>query len=166
MRFQFRLQHRLLVLALLFATLAVLSFFNADGARSQTAPAMIKDPAVQNVWLMRQTEKILPPTCLAGSDIGALSEVLSGEVVGQALGAFSFEIEYDRHVACIVATPGDEFASAGATCTVEDSITAWWLRGFARVPHLSFDLGPRLRLRGGRAPLGLLGACDEPGELV
>ena len=92
-------------------------------------PKMSKLPALQNVWLTRQGDEIPPADCLAGTDIGSLTEVLSQAIDSpdpkepgsvQQLAAFEFEVHYDNTKVCVDLTVGDAFVAAGATCVVED----------------------------------------------
>jgi len=105
-------------------------------------PHMAKLPVLQNVWLTRQGANIPPPDCLAGTDIGRLSEGLSQAItspdpddpsVDQQIGAFEFEVHYDATKVCVGITSGGAWSAAGAVCVIEDSESQPQLEGVARI---------------------------------
>ncbi len=113
-------------------------------------PKMSKLPALQNVWLTRQGDKIPPADCLAGTDIGRLTEVLGQAIESpdpknpsefQQLAAFEFEVHYDGTKVCVTHTIGDAFNAAGAVCVIEDSDTKPQLEGVARVGCVTVGKG-------------------------
>ncbi|MCH8066709.1 MAG: hypothetical protein IIC90_12940, partial [Chloroflexi bacterium] len=114
-------------------------------------PHMAKLPVLQNVWLTRQGANIPPPDCLAGTDIGRLSEGLSQAItspdpddpsVDQQIGAFEFEVHYDATKVCVGITSGAAWSAAGAVCVIEDDPTAnateLALEGVARIGCVTF----------------------------
>ena len=103
---------------------------------------MAKLPVLQNVWLTRQGANIPPPDCLAGTDIGSLSEGLSQAItspdpddpsVAQQIGAFEFEVHYNSTKVCVGITTGAAWSAAGAICIIEDSASKPQLEGVARI---------------------------------
>lgn len=107
----------------------------------QTKPRMQKLPALQNVFLTRQGDKIPPAVCIDGQDIATLEERLSLPIKNlpdpkdpkqdQELGAFEFEVHYDETKACVEILPGP--AAEGMVCFVEDDRTKKSLEGVARI---------------------------------
>ncbi len=122
---------------------------------------MTKNPALQNVWLTRQGAKIPPADCLAGTDIGSLTEVLSHAIESpdrkdpnalQQLAAFEFEVHYDNKKVCIDLTAGAEFAGGNpikdeepgiGICIVEDDApdSKPQLEGVARIGCVTVGKG-------------------------
>ncbi|MEX0785265.1 MAG: cohesin domain-containing protein [Dehalococcoidia bacterium] len=106
-----------------------------------TKPRMQKVPALQNVFLTRQGDKIPPTVCIQGADIANVEERLSMPIPNvadpkdptspQQLGAFEFEVRYDETKACVEIVPGQ--AAVGMTCIIEDSRTKPTLEGVARI---------------------------------
>jgi hypothetical protein len=100
---------------------------------SQSGPSMLAAPAVQNVWLTRQGNKIPPANCLLSTNSGEVSQALSDEIPSHDLGGFAFDVEFDPAVACVEITEGEEFEAANAVCGVEDSKTTASLGGTASI---------------------------------
>ena len=113
-------------------------------------PKMSKSPALQNVFLTRQGSKIPPSDCLAGTNIGGLSEALNQAIVSadpkdpsafQQLAAFEFEVHYDATKVCVDLSVGAEFEAAAAVCIVEDSVSQSQLEGVARIGCVTVGKG-------------------------
>ena len=104
---------------------------------------MAKLPALQNLFLTRQTAKIPPARCLDGTNVASLTEVLTQPVTGtdpkdpsqpRTVGGFSFQVKFDPLKVCVVLRPGPLWTvSPAQVCTIEDSATAPTLQGVARM---------------------------------
>ncbi len=105
-------------------------------------PRMQKSPSLQNVWLTRQGSKVPPTDCLAGTDIGTLTEQLNQAITSQdpkdpsavqQIAAFEFEVLYNNKKVCVDLTTGADWVTAGAICIIEDSASKPQLEGVARI---------------------------------
>ena len=104
-------------------------------------PRMIKQPALQSLFLTGQGVKLPPTTCLAGENAASFEERLNmplpdvpdpkDPTQDQELGAFEFELRYDSKLVCVELAPGP--AASGMICFVQDSVTAPALEGIARL---------------------------------
>ena len=131
-------------------------------------PRMAKLPALQNVWLTRQGDKIPPPDCLAGADIGRLSEGLSQATTSPdpnnasfapQIAAFEFEVHYDATKVCVGITSGAAWSAAGAVCLIEDSSSKPQLEGVARIGCITIGKGLGIDEL---APLALIDIYPQP----
>ena len=124
----------------------------------RTVPAIIKGPALSNLFLTAQGEKVPPDTCLGGADASLLSVDISTQVGflggfdkdgrGRRLGGFSFKVTYDETKVCVVLTPGTVPIVGGWDCIIYDSLTKPSLQGSATIACNQF----------GKAPISLIGA--------
>lgn len=122
-----------------------------EGPRFQKLPALI------NLFLTRQGDKIPPLQCVGPegtSDSIELIETLSAPVQtnGQEIGGFEFELRYDSLKICIELRRGPA-ADENMACTIEDSITAPALQGIAHIRCVakSKDVtGPNTKEEAGR----------------
>ena len=91
-------------------------------------PKVQKLPALQNVFLTRQGDKIPPARCEDGDDIGDLNESLNIPITSndpkdpslfQQLGGFQFEARFDDKLVCVSITAGPAWTpNAGIGTTV------------------------------------------------
>jgi hypothetical protein len=98
-------------------------------------------PALRNLFLTRQGDKVPPVTCLVGGDAALLTEELSVPIPAapdpkdpsqeQELGAFEFEVHYDETKVCVELEAGP--AAEEMVCIIEDDVTAPELEGVARI---------------------------------
>jgi hypothetical protein len=131
---------------------------------------MIKEPPLQNVFLTRQGAKIPPQACAAGSNVATLTEQLTIPItdpdgpgkIGEALGAFEFELRFDEKNVCVNLSPGpvwaDLVAAGDALCTIQDKDSSA-LEGLARIGCVTY--GKSLGIDP-LAPLALIEVRPEP----
>jgi len=104
---------------------------------------LTKLPALQNLFLTRQGEKLAPVRCQDGTNVALFTHQLSAPITSQdpkdpaqleRLGAFEFEVRYDEKLVCVQLVPGP--AASSMVCTIQDATNST-LKGIARIGCVS-----------------------------
>lgn len=115
---------------------------NAATPTATPNPRVRKLPTLQNLFLTRQGVKIPPVQCSgpqSSDDAALFAETLSAAITSpdpkaparrQELGAFEFEVRFDRKKVCVELRPGR--AAAAMICMVQDATNSQ-LEGVARI---------------------------------
>jgi hypothetical protein len=121
------------------------------------APRMLKSPALQNIFLTRQGDKIPPSSCQGGSNVANLNESLDQTIgfpdpkdpsVLQQLGAFQFEVRFDDKLVCVDVEAG--LVSPNLIC---DTLVA---KGLVRFGCFSIGKGNDLNDQVPTSPLAII----------
>jgi len=89
-------------------------------------PRVQKLPALQNIFLTRQGDKIPPATCETGTDDATLNESINIPIVSQdpknplvfqQLAAFQFEARFDDKLVCVSIAAGTLFSGPTVACS-------------------------------------------------
>ena len=114
-------------------------------------PAVRKSPALSNLFLTAQGDKLAPDTCLSGSDGVTFTQAIGTKVSGldkhgdpRDLGGFSFKVNFDETKVCVQLVPGPlakAWVAAGGACIIYDAKTNPTLQGSATIACNSLGKG-------------------------
>jgi hypothetical protein len=113
-------------------------------------PRVFKSPALQNVFLTRQGNKIPPSRCEDGTNVALLNEQINQAPVtinpkgdGQTVAAFEFEVRFDPTKVCVNLAPAASWtANPAVICTVQDKDSST-LEGIARIGCVTIGKAPK-----------------------